>query len=184
LKQFDWTLVTSQVDKDAFLSLMPGENSAPNAVDLGHFAVNEALGKENATLVVSGKMSYYANVTMAMHLVNEIMPLEGTGKPGVKLRIVGKDPPNEIKSLAKAPTITVTSMVDDIRPYLQFATLAVAPIQHSAGIQNKVLEAMACGTRVISTSRAISALDVQSVQDLLPVVTSSSTTTGIISLQS
>ncbi|MGD2156277.1 MAG: glycosyltransferase [Anaerolineales bacterium] len=173
VKQFDRTLVTSRVDKDAFSSLIPGENPAPdvsvlpNGVDLEYFTPKEALGKENATLVVSGKMSYHANVTMVMHLVNEIMPLVWARNPGVKLWIVGKDPPNEIKGLAKAPTVTVTGMVDDIRPYLQSATLAVAPIQYGAGVQNKVLEAMACGTPVISTSQAVSALDAQPGRDLL-----------------
>jgi sugar transferase (PEP-CTERM/EpsH1 system associated) len=173
LKQFDRTLVTSQVDKDAFLSLIPGENPTPdvsvlpNGVDLEYFTPREDLGKENATLVVSGKMSYHANVTMVMHLVNEIMPLVWARKPGVKLWIVGKDPPNEIESLAKDSAISVTGMVDDIRPYLRSATLAVAPIQYGAGIQNKVLEAMACGTPVVSTSQAVSALDVQPGRDLL-----------------
>ncbi|MGD8753882.1 MAG: glycosyltransferase, partial [Anaerolineales bacterium] len=47
------------------------------------------------------------------------------------------------------------------------ATLAVAPIQYGAGIQNKVLEAMACGTPVISTSQAVSALGAQPGRDLL-----------------
>jgi glycosyltransferase involved in cell wall biosynthesis len=44
--------------------------------------------------------------------------------------------------------------VDEIRPYLWKATVAVVPLVYGAGIQNKILEAMACGTPVVTTTRA------------------------------
>jgi sugar transferase (PEP-CTERM/EpsH1 system associated) len=171
--QFDRVLVTSQVDRQALLSLArldvpsPSISVLPNGVDLAYFTPDGGVAREAATLVVSGKMSYHANVTMVLFLVNEILPLVWARKPEVKLWIVGKDPSNQIKDLARYPAITVTGTVDDIRPYLQAATIAVAPIQYGAGIQNKVLEAMACGAPVISTSQAISALEAQPGQDLL-----------------
>jgi sugar transferase (PEP-CTERM/EpsH1 system associated) len=173
IRQFDRVLVTSQVDQRALLSLAsagrppPNISVLPNGVDLAYFTPDSRVARQEATLVVSGKMSYHANVTMVLHLVNEILPLVWERRPEVKLWIVGKDPSNQIKSLAQDPAITVTGTVDDIRPYLRAATIAVAPIQYGAGIQNKVLEAMACGTPVISTSQAISALEAQSGQDLL-----------------
>jgi sugar transferase (PEP-CTERM/EpsH1 system associated) len=171
--QFDRVLVTSQVDRRALLSLAPADKPSPNisvlpnGVDLAYFTPEGSVAREDATLVVSGKMSYHANVTMVSVLVNQILPLVWERKPEVKLWIVGKDPSNQIKNLARDPAITVTGTVDDIRPYLRAATIAVAPIQYGAGIQNKVLEAMACGTPVISTSPAISALQAQPGQDLL-----------------
>jgi sugar transferase (PEP-CTERM/EpsH1 system associated) len=171
--QFDRVLVTSQVDRGALLSLDPSEDPPPNilvlpnGVDLAYFTPDNGVAGQDATLVVSGKMSYHANVTMVLVLVNEILPLVWERKPEVKLWIVGKDPSNQIKNLAREPAITVTGTVDDIRPYLRSATIAVAPIQYGAGIQNKVLEAMACGAPVITTSQAISALEAQPGQDLL-----------------
>jgi sugar transferase (PEP-CTERM/EpsH1 system associated) len=171
--QFDRVLVTSQVDRRALLSLAPSDRPPPsisvlpNGVDLAYFTPDSAVSREEATLVVSGKMSYHANVTMALVLVNEILPLVWAHKPKVKLWIVGKDPSNQIKKLARHPAITVTGTVADIRVYLRAATIAVAPIQYGAGIQNKVLEAMACGTPVISTSQAVSALEARPGQDLL-----------------
>jgi len=69
--------------------------------------------------------------------------------------------------MAENPAITITGTVDDIRPYLQSAAIAVAPITYGAGIQNKILEAMACATPVVTTPQAISALAVQPDRDLL-----------------
>jgi glycosyltransferase involved in cell wall biosynthesis len=63
--------------------------------------------------------------------------------------------------------VQVTGVVDDLRPYLQSATLAVAPIRYGTGIQNKVLEAMACATPVVASHQAVSALQVAPGEDLI-----------------
>ena len=81
--------------------------------------------------------------------------------------LVGKDPTPELVNLGKNPAIQVTGTVEDIRPYLHKATMAVTPITYGAGIQNKVLEAMACGLPVVSSPQAVSALTVNPGQDLL-----------------
>jgi len=106
-------------------------------------------------------------VTMVQYLVTKIMPLVWARKKDVKLWIVGKNPSREIREFANNPAITITGTVNDIRPYLQSATIAVAPITYGAGIQNKILEAMACGTPVVSSPQAISALAVMPDRDLL-----------------
>ena len=66
-----------------------------------------------------------------------------------------------------AGRVVVTGTVDDIRPFLRTATLAVAPIQYGVGIQNKVLEALACGTPVVATPQATSALATTDGRDLV-----------------
>ena len=164
---FGRVLVTSATDRDVFLSL--SQRTAvfnkekitvlPNGVDLEYFKPAEGVVREVSTLVVSGKMSYHANISMTLYLVKEIMPLIWAKLPEVKLWIVGKDPDSEIIKLGKNPLITVTGTVDDLRPYLQKATVAVAPVVYGAGIQNKVLEAMACGTPVVTSPQALTALE-------------------------
>jgi len=171
--QFDEVLVTSLSDKEALLSLLPSEyelpsiSILPNGVDLDYFAPDPDITREPATLVISGKMSYHANVTMLLHFVHDILPFIHTHRPDVKLCVVGKDPPREVRALAQNPSIVVTGSVPDIRPYLQRATVAVAPLTYGAGIQNKVLEAMACATPVVATPQAVSALNVLPGRDVL-----------------
>jgi len=143
---FDHVLVTSPKDKNALVELAnkKSENIAivPNGVDLDYFKPGNSNNREDTTLVISGKMSYHANVNMVLFLVQEVMPLVWSAQPDVKLW-------------------------DSMLSYLQKATIAVAPIQYGAGIQNKVLEAMACATPVIASSLATSALAIESGKDLM-----------------
>jgi sugar transferase (PEP-CTERM/EpsH1 system associated) len=169
---FDRVLVTSPADRAAILSLFapkepPAIEVLPNGVDLAYFQPGPQAGREPDTLVVSGKMSYHANVSMALYLVEAILPRVWAEKPHARLVIAGKDPPRQIQALAADPRIQVTGYVPDLRPYLQSAAVAAAPLTYGAGIQNKVLEAMACATPVVASGRAASALDAAAGRDLL-----------------
>jgi glycosyltransferase involved in cell wall biosynthesis len=173
LDRFDHVLVTSPIDREALLELAKnGTKPAPisvlpNGVDQEYFHPNYEIERDFETLVFSGKMSYHANVSMAKYLVDEIMPRIWKTRPTVRLYIVGKDPPSEIKEMEKNPLIKVTGTTDDIRPFLWRATISVVPLLYGAGIQNKILEAMATGTPVVTTVRAISAIPVQAGKHLL-----------------
>ncbi len=171
--QFDRVLVTSPADKEALDSLRSPTRSGPaisvlaNGVDLTLFEPDQEVKREPATLVISGKMSYHANVTMALYMTQAIMPYIWAKRPDTKLLVVGKDPTPEVLALSENPAVTVTGTVDNIRSYLQKATVAVAPIIYGVGIQNKVLEAMACATPVVSTPQAVSALEAMPGRDVL-----------------
>jgi glycosyltransferase involved in cell wall biosynthesis len=170
---FDGVLVTSPKDAQALKDLredgLPDGviHVIPNGVDLETFKPEDGIAREKETLIVSGKMSYHANIAMTQYLVNEIMPHIWVKRPGVKLWIVGKDPPREVQFLANDPLIQVTGMVSDIADYLRRATIAVAPLRYGAGIQNKILEAMACSTAVVTNNQAIGSLSARNGEDLL-----------------
>jgi glycosyltransferase involved in cell wall biosynthesis len=190
LRQFAATLVTSAVDREALLGLADDDAAlagrvrvVPNGVDLDYFspAPQPAAPRCATALVVTGKMSYHANVSMVLHLVHDLMPAVWAQRPDVQLYVVGKDPPPAVGHLdpAWSPTrpapamgagvgrVVVTGGVDDLRPYLRQATVAVAPVPYGAGIQNKVLEAMACATPVVTSRQGVAALDVRPGVDLL-----------------
>jgi len=172
---FDHVLVTSPSDRNALLGLSPaGKRLAeisvlPNGVDLEYFHPNVDIQRETETIVFSGKMSYHANISMAKYLAAEIMPRIWKRRPNTRLYIVGKDPSPDIKGLENNPLITVTGTVDDIRPFLWRATVAVVPLLYGTGIQNKILEAMATGTPVVTTFNALTALQVQVGTELFAV---------------
>lgn len=170
--RFDHTLVTSPSDRNALLGLVPLEKSPseisvlPNGVDLEYFHPSAEFQRDAETIIFSGKMSYHANISMAKYLVEEIMPRIWKFRPAARLFIVGKDPAPAITQMTRNPLITVTGTVDDIRPFLWRATVSVVPLLYGAGIQNKILEAMATGTPVVTTCQALSALEAQPGKDL------------------
>ena len=171
VQQFDEVLVTSRLDRAALLegADLTGKHLVhilPNGVDLDFFKPDPETPRDEATLVVSGKMSYHANQAMVNFLFSEIMPLVWKRRSDVKLIIAGKDPSPVILNM-QSERVIVTGTVSDLRPYLHKATIAVAPLVYGAGIQNKVLEAMACATPVICTSKAVAALEVTPEKDLV-----------------
>jgi len=170
---FDHVLVTSSIDRDALLATVRnGKTPAPisvlsNGVDRDYFHPNASVSREPETLVFSGKMSYHANISMVKYLVNEIMPLIWRQRPTVRLYVVGKDPSAEIRRMEENPLVKITGTVSDIRPFLWRSTIAVAPLVYGAGVQNKILEAMAVGLPVVTTSKALLSLGAVPDQELL-----------------
>ena len=171
VRQFDRVLATAHTDAQALNALAGAPDKVqvlPNGVDMAYFtprSTKPAAANDRPTLVFSGKMSYHANVTAALHLVQDIMPLVWAQQPDVLVQLVGKDPPASLRSLANlhmgadgTPRVITTGTVPDLRPYLRQADLAVAPVPYGTGIQNKVLEAMACATPVVASVQAASGL--------------------------
>jgi glycosyltransferase involved in cell wall biosynthesis len=138
----------------------------PNGVDLQYFSPLD-MPRDLATVIFTGKMSYHANLAAALDLATQVMPRIWAEIPDARLVLAGKDPTPELTKLAADPRITVTGTVPDLRPYLARATVAVSPIRYGAGIQNKVLEAMAMATPVVSTPQATAALQARPGRDLL-----------------
>ena len=155
----------------------------PNGVDTDYFSPAVATARSNQ-VILTGKMSYHANVTAALHLVNDIMPHVWGRLPDVQVVIAGQAPPREIRALAERhpSRVAVTGFVADLRPHLRAAAVAAAPIAYGAGIQNKVLEAMACGVPVVASSQASSALQACPERDLLVADTPAGFAAAIVRL--
>jgi glycosyltransferase involved in cell wall biosynthesis len=166
-------LVTSSKDSEIYQQLLKKLNLEsnihviPNGVDLDYFVPGESANRKSNALVITGKMSYHANQKMVLHFVENILPLIWKVNPNVTLEIVGQNPPQDIQNLSTDRRIVVTGWVDDIRPYLQSASIAVAPLAYGAGIQNKILEAMACEIPVIASSTALEALSTENGINIL-----------------
>lgn len=168
---FQRLLVTSPVDRAAFVKLAgPASGSRievlPNGVDWRYFSPGSA-AREPATVLFTGKMSYHANEAAALHLARCVMPAVWARKPETKLVIAGKDPSAVVRTLAADPRIEVTGYVDDLRPVFSRATVAVSPMPYGAGIQNKVLEALASGVPVVTSPAACASLLTRPGADLL-----------------
>lgn len=133
----------------------------PNGVDLDYWKRSTSrLGSD--TLVFTGAMNYPPNEDAALHLIQEILPLVRRAVPGVQVLIVGHSPTPALVKARQIPGVTVTGFVDDVRPYLEGATVFVAPIRFAAGIQNKLLEALAMELPAVASPAASDGLQTES----------------------
>jgi sugar transferase (PEP-CTERM/EpsH1 system associated) len=158
-RPFDHLTVTSDYDASELGGLsrdLPPLSVIPNGVDLAYFQPTTEPSRPDV-LVFSGKMSYRANEDAALFLAREIFPRVVARRPNAQLWIVGSSPTPEVQALA-AGNVRVTGFVEDLRPFLAQAAVAVCPMRIGVGIQNKALEAMAMGRPVVCSPIAARAL--------------------------
>lgn len=164
IEHYDRVLVSSPVDQGVLQSRKETTvEVVQNGVDLSYFAYAPG-PRQPATIVFLGKMSYYVNVSSVLWFYHEILPLIRKERPDVRFKIVGRDPTRKIQALASDAAVEVTGTIDDIRPHVAQAAVAVCPMTAGSGIQNKMLEAMALGTPCVvttATSQSVSAIPEQ-----------------------
>jgi glycosyltransferase involved in cell wall biosynthesis len=111
------------------------------------------------TLVFVGSMNYHANIDAASYFAREVWPRIQVHNPALSFWIVGSRPTAAIRALSSIRGVTVTGTVPDVRPYHRKALAAVVPLR-VGGSRLKILEAMAAGVPVISTTMGAEGLRV------------------------
>ena len=167
--RFDRVLVASLAERDAFWSSDPSRVIAlPNGVDLEAFRPRDAAADAGVppTVIFSGKLSYHANDAAVRRLLDRIMPRVWALRPEARVVLAGKDPTPHVAALASDARVRVTGFVPDLCVELQQATLAACPLVYGVGIQNKVLEAMACGLPVVVSPEVMRPLAASAGQHL------------------
>jgi glycosyltransferase involved in cell wall biosynthesis len=114
-------------------------------------------------------MDYWPNVDAVTWFARDILPGLRQRWPQLRFYIVGRSPDAAVQALAResGEAVVVTGTVPDVRPYLQYADVVVAPLRLARGIQNKILEAMAMGRPVVASSACASALNAQVGSELV-----------------
>ncbi|PYV87908.1 MAG: hypothetical protein DMG05_16590, partial [Acidobacteria bacterium] len=132
----------SRRDREAVLGPVKDDSKViPNGVDLGYWTRKTYNPLPNR-IVYSGAMDYPPNADGAFYLIQKILPHVRRLISSIEVVIVGRDPsPALIKLAEQYPNVKVTGVVDDVRPYLEEATVYVGPLRFASGIQNKLLEA-------------------------------------------
>ncbi len=138
----------------------------PNGVDAGFFAPDET-AYDPDTISFIGRMDYYPNQQCMADFCTNTLPLLRAKRPNIKLTIVGADPSPAMRKLGDLPGVTVTGSVPDVRPYVRASAAMVAPLNIARGTQNKILEAMAMGVPVVTSSVAAGGVDAKSEEHFL-----------------
>jgi glycosyltransferase involved in cell wall biosynthesis len=128
----------------------------PNGVDLEQFPLSSE-GRAPATVVFAGNLGYFPNADSAAILAEQVMPSLRRLVPDAVLVLAGSSPGSAVLRLADEHRVRVVADPADLGAIVAAATVAVVPMRAGTGIQNKVLEAMAVGTPVVTTDRVASA---------------------------
>jgi glycosyltransferase involved in cell wall biosynthesis len=100
------------------------------------------------------------NIDAARFFSLEVFPAIKQRYPEARLELVGANPVQSILELEELSGITVTGRVPSMVDHLHKATVSVVPMRAGCGIKNKTLEAMAAGTPVVGSDRALEGLSV------------------------
>jgi glycosyltransferase involved in cell wall biosynthesis len=131
----------------------------PSGIFVDDYQREDAQPLGDAALVFTGKMDYRPNVDGAVWFADEILPVIRANVPATTLYIVGQQPSSTVIALAEQSGIIVTGQVPGVHPYLNGATVYVAPLRMGSGTRLKLLEAMACGCAIVATTTAAAGLD-------------------------
>ena len=153
MKVFDRNLIISDVDRRYILNSVTGE--LPEITVIENFVridKSKRIDQKNVerNILFVGAMNYEPNVTAVTYFVKEVFPSILKLYPDLKFYIVGKSPRDEVKMLA-SDNVIVTGFVDDVWDYLKKAMVVVTPMRSGAGLQNKILEALAVGACVVTS---------------------------------
>jgi sugar transferase (PEP-CTERM/EpsH1 system associated) len=192
LDEFDAHVVVSQKDAERLRNLNSDARVfvIENGVDTGYYSDTQvekaaaarcdAPGKNRIVFVAS--MDYHANIEGAVSFAREVWPSLRARQPELVFTIVGRDPSREVRALALRPGIEVTGTVDDVRPFYRNAVAAIVPLNVGGGSRLKILEAMAAGVPVVSTTLGAEGLDVRHGENILIADTSEQLAEAIVSV--
>lgn len=168
LQGFAGYTTVSSYEESLARTLAPAQMPAimlPNGADLG--SALPALSPEPDTLIYPGALSYHANLDAMRYFLAEIFPKIRSERPAVQLRITGQTTAAQIAALPNCEQVEFTGFVPDIRALVARSWAEVVPLREGSGTRLKILEALAVGTPVVSTSKGVEGLDLEPERHLL-----------------
>jgi glycosyltransferase involved in cell wall biosynthesis len=165
----DGVYLCSAADERRLLDEIPKARTAviPNAADVEHYQPRPTdPPADGHTVVFFGLLSYAPNVDGVLHFVHDIWPRIAQAHPQARCKIIGGQPPSSLLALA-GPRIELAGFVPDLRPHLAAATVVVVPLRFGGGTRLKIVEAMAMGKAIVSTSLGAEGIDAVPGRDIL-----------------
>jgi glycosyltransferase involved in cell wall biosynthesis len=169
LRDLDGCTVASEKEQDLVLGIVPGYRSlavVPNGIDLDFRADNFGT-PESGSLIFPGALTYRANFDAMDFFLRQVFPSVKAKCSGVTLRITGRTDGVPVDRLPLDESVILTGYLDDVRPAVAQSWACVVPLRVGGGTRLKILEAMALGTPVVSTTKGAEGLEVIPGEDIL-----------------
>lgn len=163
----DLTWVVSDKERQFLLEQNPDlpVYLARNGVDCD--AITPCASTSGKDILFVGSLQYFPNVDGVQYLIRDIMPEILKCCPDATLRVIGRQPDDRIKPLHNPPSIEIIGEVEDLEPYYRTSNLCIVPLRSGGGTRLKILEAMAYGRPVVSTTIGAEGTDVKDGLNIL-----------------
>lgn len=194
-REFDHTLAVTDVDRQYLLeAVQEVDRSAvaacaekitviPISIDTQLLQpIQRNLGSKN--ILTLGTLHYPPNADGIRWFIQEVFPRIRQEEPQVNLVIVGKNPPRDfVQFAAENPqNVKVTGYVPDLKPYLADAALLVIPVRAGSGMRVRILEALAEGMPVVTTTIGLEGIEAAPGEDVLVADTPSAFAEAVLAL--
>lgn len=168
-KKFDLCITVSEKDKKILQRWSPNGHfiEVPIGIDLSQFKPLPTPENDGKIITFCGALDYRPNTEAVLYFYRKIFPLIRSKIPKVTFLVVGRRPPMEIENLSLDRNVIVTGTVDDIKPFLMQSSVFVSPILSGGGSKVKIIQAMACGLLVISTTKGYEGINAIPGKELL-----------------
>ncbi len=165
--KFDAVACTSDIDAAVFQRHCAKNTIEiiPNGVDVTHY-LPDFSAEVPAHLIYIGSMDWYPNEDAVGFFADEVLPRIQERVPDVRFSIVGGNPSARVQKLAERKGVVVTGRVPEIKPYFAEATVFVVPLRIGSGTRLKILEALAMGKAIVSTSVGAEGLDLKDGEEI------------------
>ncbi len=167
--KFSLNITCSDIDRERLLKIAPHTNARtiPNGVDLEFFNP-KGVPSQSRRLIFVGTMNWYPNIEAVLYIAEKIWPELKLKYPELEFDIIGANPPLSILEIAdRCPGFHVHGFVNDVRPYIERATVYVCPIRDGGGTKLKILDAMAMFKAVVAHPVACEGINVQNGHNIL-----------------
>ncbi|MEO9945225.1 MAG: TIGR03087 family PEP-CTERM/XrtA system glycosyltransferase [Paraglaciecola sp.] len=172
---FDACFFITDAEKALFSKDAPNNDNIfaiENGMDTETFKpATTPITSEQPILLFTGVMDYAPNVDAVVWFVENVWSEILAKWPEAKFYIAGMSPSDKVNNLSKHKGIVVTGFVEDILPYFHQATIFVGPFRIARGVQNKVLQAFACGVPVVSTNMGAEGIRCKNQESILLAAT-------------
>ena len=167
--QFTLNITCSDIDSNRLAEISPSAKilTIPNGVDLDYFSP-QGIPLTDNRLIFVGTMNWYPNIEAVLYIAKKLWPALKSKYPALHCDIIGANPPSHISELSKLlPDFHVHGFVDDVRAYIESATVYVCPIQDGGGTKLKILDAMAMSKAVVAHPIACEGINVTHALNVL-----------------
>ncbi len=166
----DKVLTLTPEGRDELLEIRPGLDISvvPHGVDTEYFHPSDKKSNTPPTVMFLGNYLHDPNRDAVVSFATEVWPSVKERVPGCRFLVVGRGPTPDMLELGRRdPSLEITGQVDDVRPFLNVSDVFVCPVRLGGGFRGKVLEAMASGVPVVSTSLGSEGLPARNGENIL-----------------